>query len=84
MLKFDGDLENLTLPYYGFYEVKLIKGDREVKGYSNNMFCVDGETREIKFETSWLACNNYPNIEVEDFLFLRNAPIIISNDSSRL
>ena len=32
IVKFDGDLENLV-PYYGFFETKLIQGDKEVKAF---------------------------------------------------
>lgn len=76
MIKFDGDLENLTLPYYGFRAVTSLKPDEKIMSYSNGMFCVDCETREITFETSWLACNDYPNIEIKDLLVLTKMPII--------
>lgn len=71
MVKYDGDLDNLVT-YHGFFETKLIQGDKEVKAYSNNLFCVNGETREITFE----AYIKFIDLEVSDFLWLRKVPII--------
>ena len=71
VVKFDGYFDNLVT-YYGFFETKIIQGDKEVKAYSNNLFCVNGETRKITFE----AYIKFIDLEVSDFLWLREVPII--------
>ena len=70
------DVLTLTHEHYGFYEVQITNGDEKYTSVSNNIFCVDGKTKEITFETSWLACNGYPNIHIEDMLVLCKMPLI--------
>jgi hypothetical protein len=69
-IKYNGDLDNLV-SHYGFFKTKIIKGDKEIKAYSNNLFCVNGETKEITFE----AYIKFMDLEVKDFLWLREIPI---------
>jgi len=76
MIKFDGDLENLTLPYYGFREVIQVQENKEIISYSNGMFFIDGKTKEITFEVSWLACNGYPDITVKDILLVTKMTLL--------
>lgn len=74
------DVLTLTHEYYGFRAVKIINGDKEYTSVTNGMFCVDGLTKEITFETSWLACNGRPEIEVKDLLVLTKLPLKLESE----